>query len=172
MKAPVPAGEEARVRRALGPAVEVVEQVDTYLAHPARDFASTDEALRLRRAGARTELTYKGPKLDRETKARREVTVDVGDYEAARALFLALGFRIVADVRKTRSCHPFAGFEASLDEVAGLGTFVELERALPEGAELEPARAEARAALARLGLGATERRSYLELLLEKGSAPQ
>ena len=40
-----------------------VEQVDRYFAHPARDFAQTDEALRLRRVGDEIAITWKGPRL-------------------------------------------------------------------------------------------------------------
>ncbi len=66
-----------------------VVEIDTYFQHPARDFAMTDEALRLRRhvtfsgrqlaenfpKTAETEclITYKGPRLDRETKIRKEL---------------------------------------------------------------------------------------------------
>ncbi len=49
------------------------EEVDLYFAHPARDFAATDEALRLRRKGPRGYITYKGPKIDAVTKTRREI---------------------------------------------------------------------------------------------------
>ena len=45
-------------------------QVDCYYAHPCRDFAVTDEALRLRRVGDVNYITYKGPKLDSATKTR------------------------------------------------------------------------------------------------------
>ena len=48
-------------------------QVDQYFAHPARDFARTDEALRIRRVGQFNYITYKGPKLDATTKTRREI---------------------------------------------------------------------------------------------------
>src|SRR5688572_28544694 len=39
-------------------------QSDEYFAHPARDFAKTDEALRIRTSGGKSFVTYKGPKLD------------------------------------------------------------------------------------------------------------
>ncbi len=53
----------------------VVDQCDTYLAHPGRDFAVTDEAFRIRSMGDDNRLTYKGPLVDRETKTRQEVEV-------------------------------------------------------------------------------------------------
>src|SRR5262245_40987976 len=81
-----------------------VDQVDNYLAHPARDFAQTDEALRIRSEGQQNYLTYKGPKLDATTKTRREIEMPLspGADAAAQAaeLFGALGFRPVASVRK------------------------------------------------------------------------
>ena len=45
------------------------DAVDLYLAHPARDFARTDEGLRLRRKGDANCITYKGPKIDATTKS-------------------------------------------------------------------------------------------------------
>src|SRR4029453_19590505 len=53
-----------------GPAVE---QVDQYFNHPAREFAVTDEALRLRQVGVENCVTYKGPKIDKSTKTRQEI---------------------------------------------------------------------------------------------------
>ena len=71
------AGVEARLS-ALGAAVsEPREEVDLYFAHPARDFAATDEALRIRRVGESNCITYKGPKIDRTTKTRREIELAI-----------------------------------------------------------------------------------------------
>jgi adenylate cyclase, class 2 len=166
VKAPVPPDRLPALREALGPAERVEEHADAYFAHPARDFAATDEALRLSRRSERIDLTYKGPKLDPGSKARREVVLPVDDEAAARALLEALGFREAAIVRKRRAVHHAAGFEVALDEVPGLGAFVELERQLPDGADRAVAERDAKALLARWGLARTERRSYLELLQE------
>ena len=48
-----------------------VEETDLYFQHPARDFAASDEALRIRQKAGVCFLTYKGPKLDPLTKTRR-----------------------------------------------------------------------------------------------------
>ncbi|HEU5115398.1 MAG TPA: class IV adenylate cyclase, partial [Isosphaeraceae bacterium] len=56
-------------------ASEAQEHEDLYLAHPSRDFARTDEALRLRRVGDQNRVTYKGPKLGGPTKTREEIEV-------------------------------------------------------------------------------------------------
>ena len=149
-------------------------EVDLYFAHPARDFARTDEALRIRRKGPSNFITYKGPKLDKITKTRREIDLSLprgGESgDTWKELLEALGFTPVAEVRKSRrKAHVrWQGrrVEASLDEVEGVGTFAELE--LVVGAdEMEAAKTVIASLAETLGLVASERRSYLELLLER-----
>ncbi|MGD9636976.1 MAG: class IV adenylate cyclase [Pirellulales bacterium] len=150
---------------------EPLQQADEYFAHPARDFAATDEALRIRTVGDRSFVTYKGPKLDATTKTRRELELPLAASHAEFAeLLAALGFRPVMTVHKTR--HPFelthAGqtVHGAWDEIDGLGTFVELELAAHD-ATLAAAKQCIASLAAQLGLGPTERRSYLELLLAR-----
>ncbi len=154
--------------------IETVEQVDSYFNHPARDFGSTDEALRLRRVGERNYITYKGPKLDATTKTRREIEVELlpGETSAAdaTALLEAIGFSPVAQVCKFRTHMPvrWEGHEVNvaLDEVDTLGSFVELELIATE-AQVAQARNCLASLAQRLGLAKVERRSYLELLLQQ-----
>jgi adenylate cyclase class 2 len=163
----------------LGATIEPpVVQVDLYYAHPARDFAQTDEALRIRRVAQQNFITYKGSKIDAVTKTRREIELPLAMGERAVAqwgeLLEALGFKPVAEVRKTRwSGHlEWQGqpVQAALDKVEPLGSFIELEIDADE-AEVSRAR-ECLASIAdELGLGPGERRSYLELLLGKTRPP-
>lgn len=148
-------------------------QVDTYYGHPSRDFAQTDEALRIRQVGERNCVTYKGPKLDPTTKTRRELELPLESGAAGAAAFaellVALGFRRVREVRKSRShvAIPWEGrqVDAALDHIESLGHFFELELAVEEN-EVPAAKA-CLASLAQcLELAAIERRSYLELLIE------
>ena len=149
------------------------EEIDLYFAHPARDFARTDEALRLRRKGAANYITYKGPKIDATTKTRREIELPLAagpeSLAAWTALLEAVGFRPAGEVRKSRrkAAVPWQGrqVEASLDEVDGVGTFVEFELVAEQG-EVEAARACIQSLAQSFGLNQGERRSYLELLLE------
>jgi adenylate cyclase class 2 len=152
-----------------------ITQTDHYFAHPARDFATTDEALRIRNVGESAFVTYKGPKLDTATKIRRELELplhrdDDGGAKFAE-LLAALGFRPVATVRKQRrQFHiDFKGHlvEGALDDVKHVGSFVELELAAGDE-NLESAKRVIRELAEALCLGPSERRSYLELLLEKG----
>jgi adenylate cyclase class 2 len=152
-----------------------ITQTDQYFAHPARDFAKTDEALRIRTAGNNSFVTYKGPKLDATTKTRRELELPLHPADAAGTKFAellaALGFRPVAKVRKQRrQFHiDFKGHrvEGALDDVEHVGLFVELELAASDE-NLDVAKQIVRELAEELRLGPSERRSYLELLLEKG----
>jgi adenylate cyclase class 2 len=148
-----------------------LEQADEYFAHPARDFAQTDEALRIRTVGPAGFVTYKGPKLDATTKTRRELELPLAATHAEFAeLLAALGFRSVMTVRKTRRpfelVHQGQSVHGAWDEVAGIGTFVELELTTDD-AGLVAARECIASLAADLELGPSERRSYLELLLAR-----
>jgi adenylate cyclase class 2 len=153
-----------------------VVQHDRYFAHPARDFAGTDEALRIRRVGQANYVTYKGPKIDATTKTRREIELPLesGDRGASQfsEFLTALGFTALADVRKTRRplTVDWKGWrvQAALDEVEGLGSFAELELFVDEE-HIEAAKAAIGSLSAELGLSGSIRRSYLELLLDRGA---
>ena len=162
---------EARLAE-LGAAISAAQgEFDVYFAHPARDFARTDEALRVRRKGPANFLTYKGPKVDATTKTRHEIDLPLPpEEETAQAwigLLGALGFTVAGEVRKSRRKAHVAWqgrrVEVSLDEVERLGTFVELELVV-EPAEAEAAKTCIAALAERLQLEGSVRRSYLELL--------
>lgn len=148
------------------------EDADHYFNAPDRDFARTDEALRVRRIGSANCVTYKGPKRDLQTKTRTEIEVGIADGDLAADAFMRLlvhlGYRPVAVVRKRRQIFHLQrdGFavEICLDELEGLGRFAELEVQAPEE-QLDAARTLVQQLAAELGLTTSERRSYLELLL-------
>jgi adenylate cyclase class 2 len=150
------------------------EEADHYFNAPDRDFARTDEALRIRRVGPSNFVTYKGPKRDLQTKTRTEIEVPLRDGEAAveefARLLVQLGYRPVAVVRKTRRMFHLKreGFtlDVTLDDVAGVGAFAELEIGVEEE-QLDTARDVLLRTARELGLTESERRSYLELLLSK-----
>ena len=160
--------------------VDEVTQTDTYYDAPHRDFAETDEALRVRRedpdgAEAFAELTYKGPLVEAESKSRREVETAVEDGDAAGDILDALGFAPAATVRKDRERFALDGFTVTLDSVDGLGEFVEVETETAEDEEaLAAAREGAYEILRDLGLDPDGqiRTSYLGLLLERDSDEQ
>lgn len=101
---------------------------DLYLNSPTHDFGKTDEALRLREAGGKYALTYKGSrKQGHALKAREEITCGVESCEAMMQILLALGFRPVAVVKKKREYYRLGNATVTLDTVEDLGKFVEIE---------------------------------------------
>src|SRR5688572_23472145 len=82
----------ARVAALAAEELTEVEQSDTYYNHPAHDFRTTDEALRIRRTHEGAVVTYKGPKQQSEVKTRREIELVLAEPEAWPELFEALGF--------------------------------------------------------------------------------
>lgn len=149
-------------------------QRDCYYAHPQRDFAVTDEALRIRDDQGRIFLTYKGPLLDPLAKTRRELETGLESAEVAAEILDMLGFRPVRIVAKHRQPFhlPWQGVavEAVIDDVDGLGTFVELET-ITDQAGHEAARDRLLDLASALGLEHGERRSYLALLLARDKEP-
>ena len=142
-----------------------LEQCDTYFAHPTRDFAETDEALRLRVDARGLRVTYKGPKLDPPRKTREEIEFPFDTSPGtARELFERLGFSVVADVVKTRAEFSLPGSVVSLDTIEGLGTFCEVE---VQASSVEQGREQLRDLCTTLGLAHLSPipESYLELLL-------
>lgn len=160
----------------------VERHADTYFAHPSRNFAETNEALRIRSIDSVASFTYKGPKLDvgdRALKARKEIEwcLAPGDPEGQQLteVLTALGFTPVATVRKVRRCfgwpdeiHQYTGFAVTIDNVEQVGLFAEIELLVPESSvdAVEAAGERINDLSERLGLTQTVRKSYLQLLLD------
>ncbi len=148
-------------------------QVDRYFNHPSRDFSRTDEAFRIRSVSDRNYVTYKGPKIDTTTKTRQEIELPLSSGAAAadefRHMLEALGFHFVAAVHKKRQSTSIhwdrQNVEIVLDHVDEVGIYAELEISC-EQAEVESAKQVLASLTERLELKTTERRGYLELLLQ------
>lgn len=142
---------------------------DTFFAHPGRDLAAGDEALRLRHLAPVSgfELTYKGPRMAGAYKARQEVTVRLADDPTA--LLAALGFVATVRLRKTRQRFRLGSLEVTLDHVEGLGWFAEVEAM---GTDARATESAVQAALRELGLAGHRRvdGSYVELALAAGAS--
>ncbi|MWV38932.1 class IV adenylate cyclase [Natrialba sp. INN-245] len=152
-----------------------VVQVDTYYDAPHRTFAETDEALRIRSEhrpddDAETRLTYKGPLVDDESKTREEVETAVRDDDRMDAILANLGFEPAATVRKERERFTLENGEytVTVDDVDGIGEYIEVETETADEATLEAARDGVYDVLEQLDLDPDDqiRTSYLGLLLE------
>ena len=160
-----------------------LHQVDRYFAHPVRNFAKTDEALRLRLVGDQVAVTWKGPRVDAAAKIRREIELGVtpcgptgqATITAWTELLESLGFQQVLEVAKTRRPARVlwhgSEVEVAIDEVVGLGTFAEFEIVAREG-EVPLARDCVESLAREVGLETPEPASYLELLLRQHVPPR
>lgn len=154
-------------------ALEVENHCDTYYAHPARDFAETREALRVRRINGQPLVTYKGPKLPGAVKTRIELEwpLNPGDADGTKmeSLLEHLGFRRVASVVKRRESFRVSwqdrDLTITLDDVESVGRFSEIESVAQED-QIEQARCSVSEFAEVLGLRQPEPRSYLRMLLE------
>jgi adenylate cyclase, class 2 len=155
-----------------------VDHEDTYLSHPARDFAQTGEAFRIRRLGPENRITYKGPRRSGPTKTREEIEIPVGEgpdqFRRLLRLLENLGFRPVATIRKRRESFHLTfrehELEIALDRAEGLGGFAEIEALAAGEADLPAAQQAVLALASLLGLTEVEPRSYLRMVLENQAA--
>lgn len=119
---------------------DVMEE-DLYFNSPSVDFMESDEALRIRKKQAiegnngntgeiTYALTYKGPKMHKDSKTRREVNIGIKPEDAneMRELLLSLGFGESGIVVKRRKKFLYKDFKICLDSVRGLDEFIEIER--------------------------------------------
>jgi len=140
---------------------------DIYYNAPHRDFAETDEALRVRYDDAGVTVTYKGPKVRvGSAKAREEFNLAVASGETLEAILSRLGFRRAADVSKIREFYEMGPITVTLDDVEGLGSYIEIEILTEDGEE----DAAGRIGTVAKGLGVDGPpiyTSYLEMLLSK-----
>lgn len=156
----------------------IERHADTYYRHPARDFAQTREALRIRRvvvAGdqGQTLVTYKGPLWAGAIKTRPELEwrIDPCDPNGANMAELLghLGFMEALTVAKTR--RPYAlqhagrALTVTLDDAGPLGHFSEIETLARGGDEFAACHTSILAIAAMLGLSDVEPRSYLTMAL-------
>jgi|Deesub1362A_J573_1020465.scaffolds.fasta_scaffold02674_1 adenylate cyclase class 2 len=157
-------GVEEKIKKIARFVVEK-EEVDMYFNHPCRNFRETDEALRIRIDNEGASLTYKGAKLDSETKSREEIKVKLDSFRNAMGIFTRLGFKPVAEVRKVRRIYRVGDVVICIDRVEGVGEYVEIE--------IEDESINAKEKLfkiaEKLGYSRHEsiRESYLEMLITK-----
>lgn len=152
--------------------IKTEHQEDVYFNAPHRDFAKTDEALRIRKIPhvdrEKIILTYKGAKLDAQSKTRKEIEVTVDNEENTALILENLGFKPVRTIKKDRIIFKMNGFIITLDKVYEVGNFVEIEKELQEGEDFQDSLDAIFKIYQKLGITeGFERRSYLELLEQK-----
>ncbi len=148
-----------RVESMSDTAVEVLDQRDTF-------FVVPRGRLKLRVLGADDcELIYYERPDDAEAKLSEYFVVRSSDPEAFLELLSAV-LKVRGVVGKRRFLYRVGRTRVHLDEVEGLGTFMELEVVLDEGESPEEGRAVAERLLAKLGVENDDRvrGAYIDLL--------
>jgi adenylate cyclase class 2 len=93
---------------------------------PEHELENGFRVLRLRMDTA-ARMTYKGPSIGRQgVRVRQEIEFEVSDFDSARSLLQALGYRIIMIYEKYRAVYRLDGVDVALDELP-YGRFVELE---------------------------------------------
>ena len=169
VKARAPEGMAEKIASLGGELIAVESHQDLYFNSPLRDFKRSDEALRIRIKAEGPRLPYKGPKIDRATKSRLELTVRIDDARQMEEILSHLGFVLSATVFKRRSKYSYKGVTLALDEVEGLGCFLDVEAEAEE--DVEEKRRKVLEVMGELGLHESITSSYLELLEEKQQHP-
>lgn len=144
-------------------------QEDIYFNSPIVDFAKTDEALRIRTTKQGNEkhifITYKGAKIDSESKTREEIEFGIEDSKKCAKTFEHIGFKKVRTVRKNREYYAYKNFEISLDDIESLDPYMEIEIGLEDGNDYKESQNSIFEVFKQLGItDGFERTSYLELL--------
>ena len=153
-----------------------VREQDTYFDTSIGQIRQNGEALRIRETskmwGEQTEtrITFKGHKLNTRSMTRQELETTIGDAETGMRILQALGYRPVRPtVIKIRREYEKESVTACLDQVEGLGDYLELETVIAEGEDREGALQLLEQILKQLGytLAETTRTSYLTQLQNK-----
>lgn len=112
--------------------VGVTRQVDQYFTPFHRNFVSkrpVKEWLRVRDAKGKSSVTYKNWHYDKLGKSDYcdEYETVVENVDTLRKIFSSLDIKPVATVDKKRQIWLYSDYEIAIDEVKGLGSYIELE---------------------------------------------
>jgi adenylate cyclase class 2 len=146
--------------------LDSIYQKDIYFNHPFRDFVQTDEAFRIRTVNNSSFITYKGPKLNTESKTRSEFETSVGDFDTVYQIVTHLGLFESGIVEKKREEYNLNGITVCVDSVVDLGNFVEFEKI---GNNIKEIESELFSMAEEFNLNRFEKKSYLQLKMEKSS---
>ena len=111
----------------------VIRECDMYYNSLYHDVKKLGEALRIRKSTnlftgkLQAQINFKGKKIDDVSMSRQEYETLVENPETMEKILIALEFKPVAGVQKTRCYMKRGNMTACLDQVDNLGYFLELE---------------------------------------------
>ena len=150
-----------------------IEEHDTYFDNEQGDIRANGEALRVRETKnnltgkSRAQINFKGKKLDAHTMTREELETGVENGAVCRKILQAVGYMPAEpEVIKDRTMLQKESVTACLDDVHGLGRFLELEILADSEEKKDAALGKIEDILNSLGyqISDTVRTSYLTML--------
>lgn len=147
-------------------------QRDIYFNGEHTDFRESDEALRIREIPIgddfKNVLTYKGPKLNTESKTRKEVEVEIENKEKMTEILISLGYKPSAIVNKVRRIFKYEDYIITVDKLKELGYYMEIEYITNNTEDIDYIQKKIFTIFDKLGINdGFEKTSYLELLEKK-----
>jgi len=112
-------------------------------------------------------MDYKSPRLDNETKSRKEYSVKIDNGHQLKDILLWMQFKLVAEIEKNRESYSLNKMTINFDKVTNLGEFIEVE-VMGNEENFEEEKKNIFTFLKELGIDDTIRKDYLELLWERG----
>lgn len=113
-----------------------VTQIDKIYLPKGFTFATkklTDPVLRIRSEGTKSILTFKRSQSQDLDKIEIETVIE--DPVSMHEMIVQLGFELSIEVQKTRETTKYGDFTVCIDNVVGLGAFIELEKIADEDAD-------------------------------------
>jgi len=146
-----------------------VKQADEYYDFPDMRILNSGGAFRVRAADRNYRVTYKGCKKNEETTSRDEIEIGIESAEKMIKILENIGFIELCEIKKKRKVYLLAGLKISLDEVEGLGSFMEMEGLANSEKEYKEKKGEIFKLLDKLGVPSEDisQRSYMEMALNR-----
>lgn len=153
-----------------------IQEKDVYFDDAQGQIRANGQALRIRKTmdmktgSTAGQINFKGKKIDTLTMTRQELESIVDKADICIQILEAVGFhKVFPKVIKDRTMLQYGEMTACLDQVEGLGDFLELEILVDREEQKDAAQERIASVLETLGysMADTVRRSYLSMLQEK-----
>lgn len=166
---------EEKLKKAGFIKAKCVKESDVYFDNSRNEIKNNDQALRIRSCKDLAEdvetcfMTFKGPKMDAISMTRKELEMQVECAEVGKEILVSLGYTQIYPVIKHRQYYHKNTITACLDQVEGLGDFLEFEIVVNREDEKPEALNRLMDMLKELGYGPEDiiRESYLSMLQAK-----
>ncbi len=146
---------------------------DTYFTAPHRDFITTKECLRIRESKSGVVVTYKGATTNEMRKSRHmwkeEINLMLNSSgKDVEKFFEMLDFKKVVSFRKESIFYKVKKQNISIDKIAKIGTFMEIETLIPSGKDKSVAVKDNLKLMQKLGLNKKDMvaKPYRDLVME------